>query len=329
MAEHPSPLLEVSGLTTVFHGEEGTARAVDGVGFRLDRGETLGIVGESGCGKSVTALSLLRLLPRPAGEIIAGEVTLEGRDLLREPASVMPRVRGDRISMIFQEPMTALNPVFTVGRQLVETYRLHYTGMSAAEAGERAVRLLGELGIPEPAQRFTEYPHQLSGGMRQRVLIAIALACEPDVLIADEPTTALDVTIQNQILDLMRSMRDEKGTAIIFITHDLGVVAQMCDRVMVMYGGQIMESAPVDQLFHQPRHPYTRGLLSSIPTLDSDPARPLPEIPGMVPDLHRFPEGCRFRNRCAYAAAVCKEPVAVTSAGAGHPVRCARWEETL
>ncbi|HKA42354.1 MAG TPA: ABC transporter ATP-binding protein [Burkholderiales bacterium] len=321
------PLLEVEGLKTYFYTRDGVVRAVDGVSFAVYPGETLAIVGESGCGKSVTSLSILRLIASPPGRIIAGRITFEGRDLPSLTEEEMRKVRGNEISMIFQEPMTSLNPVLTVGRQIAEALTLH-RALSRTEAMERAVELVKLVNIPEPARRVTQYPHQLSGGTRQRVMIAMALACNPRLLIADEPTTALDVTIQAQILDLMRNLKARTGTAIVLITHDLGVVAEMAQRVLVMYAGRKVEEAPVGALFAQPHHPYTRGLLASIPRLGAGGGamrRRLAEIPGVVPSLQEETRGCVFAPRCAYATQRClKEYPPLERKGAGHLVAC--WE---
>ena len=289
------PLLEVKGLRTSFFTRDGVVRAVDGIDFSVDRGEIMGLVGESGCGKSVTSLSILRLVG-PPGRIEGGEVVFDGRDLLRLSNAQMREIRGNRISMIFQQPTSSLNPVWDVGRQIAEVLELH-RHMKGRAARARALDLLRMVGIPDPARRLAAYPHELSGGMAQRIMIAMALACEPDLLIADEPTTALDVTIQAQILDLMRNLRDETGTAIILITHDLGIVAEMCDRVAVMYAGEIVEQTDVVSLFRDPRHPYTRGLIGSIPVV-GDVRDELAVIPGNVPNLIDLPKGCRFAPRC-------------------------------
>ena len=317
-------LLEVENLQTHFRTSDGINRAVDGVSFGLAAGETLAIVGESGCGKSVTAMSLMRLIAMPPGKI-AGRITFEGRDLLGVSEREMRQIRGNEISMIFQEPMTSLNPVLSVGRQLGETLRLHQ-GLSAADATARAVEMLKLVGIPEPERRVTEYPHQLSGGMRQRVMIAIALACNPKLLIADEPTTALDVTIQAQILDLMRDLKKRIGAAIILITHDLGVVAEVAERVMVMYAGRKVEEAPVRDLYRSPRHPYTRGLLGSVPKLGSSVSgheERLAEIPGLVPSLKTRIEGCVFASRCGSATDLCRKVApALETKAARHIVAC-------
>jgi peptide/nickel transport system ATP-binding protein len=297
-------LLEVKGLRTHFASERGEVRAVDGIDLRLERGRTLGIVGESGCGKSVTALSIMGLVPQPPGRIAGGEVLLEGEDLLKAPAGRLRDLRGDKLSMIFQEPMTSLNPAFAVGDQIAEAI-LRHKEVSKSEAQSQAIQMLRKVRIPSPEARATEYPHQLSGGMRQRVMIAMALACNPALLIADEPTTALDVTIQAQILELMRALREELGTAIILITHDLGVVAEFADDVIVMYAGRVIERAPVPRLFAEPQHPYTVGLLGSIPRLDLEQER-LSAIEGFVPDAAAMPEGCRFHPRCPFAIDRCR-----------------------
>jgi peptide/nickel transport system ATP-binding protein len=289
------PLLEVSGLYTSFHTRDGVVRAVDGIDFHVDRGEIMGLVGESGCGKSVTSLSIMRLIAKP-GRIEAGTVVFDGTDLLKISNEEMRHYRGERISMIFQQPTSSLNPVWDVGTQIEEVLRIH-RGMRGKAAEARALDLLKMVGIPDPKRRLDSYPHEMSGGMAQRIMIAMALACEPELLIADEPTTALDVTIQAQILDLMRNLRDETGTAIILITHDLGVVAEMCDRVAVMYAGEIVEQTDVVSLFRNPLHPYTRGLIGSIPVV-GDLREELAVIPGNVPNLIDLPAGCRFAPRC-------------------------------
>jgi peptide/nickel transport system ATP-binding protein len=300
-------LLEVRNLQTHFRTPDGINRAVDGVSFDVEAGQTLAVVGESGCGKSVTAMSILRLIPEPPGKI-AGSITFQGRDLLDLTDAEMRKIRGDDIAMVFQEPMTSLNPVLTVGRQIAETIRLHQ-GLDRKAADKRTAEMLALVGIPEPARRMREYPHQLSGGMRQRVMIAIALACSPKLLIADEPTTALDVTIQAQILELMQDLKRRVGAAIMLITHDLGVVAEVAEHVIVMYAGRKVEEAPVRELFQQPRHPYTRGLLGAVPKLGSslvgEMAR-LAEIPGIVPNLKQRLSGCVFAERCASATELCR-----------------------
>ena len=290
-----TPLLEVKGLRTSFYTRDGVVRAVDGIDFHVDRGEIMGLVGESGCGKSVTSLSLLRLIPSP-GRIEAGQIIFDGRNLLDLSGEEMRKIRGDRISMIFQQPTSSLNPVWDVGRQIAEVLELH-RNMKGKAARARALDLLKMVGIPDPQRRLDSYPHEMSGGMAQRVMIAMALACEPELLIADEPTTALDVTIQAQILDLIRGLREQTGTAVILITHDLGVVAEMCDRVAVMYAGEIVEQADTIPLFREPRHPYTRGLINSIPVL-GETRDDLMVIPGNVPNLIDLPPACRFAPRC-------------------------------
>jgi len=319
------PLLEVEQLQTHFGTADGVVRAVEGLSFHIDAGETLAIVGESGCGKSVTSMSILRLIQEPPGRI-AGQVRFMGRDLLRLPEAEMRKLRGNDISMIFQEPMTSLNPVLTIGRQIGETLRLHQ-GMNAGQAEARAVEMLTLVGIPAPGRRVREYPHQLSGGMRQRVMIAMALACNPKLLIADEPTTALDVTIQAQILDLMRDLQSRLGSAIMLITHDLGVVAEMAQRVVVMYAGRKVEEATARELFANPQHPYTRGLLGAVPRLGSSlstAARSkLAEIPGLVPSLRKPIVGCAFAGRCGSATDVCRSVApAVEQKRPGHSVAC-------
>jgi oligopeptide/dipeptide ABC transporter ATP-binding protein len=316
-------LLQVRNLKTYFDSDVGIIRAVDGVDFSVKRGDVLGLVGESGCGKSVTSLSIMRLIPQPPGRIVDGEIRLEGQDLLRLSSADMRRIRGNRMSMIFQEPMTSLNPVYTIGNQLCEPLELHQA-LSRSEALARARDMLDLVRIPEAARRLREYPHQLSGGMRQRVMIAMALACNPALLIADEPTTALDVTIQAQILELMKQLQRELGTAIILITHDLGVIAEMAQRVAVMYTGRIVEYGDVMEVFHHPRHPYTQGLLRSIPRLDSDEdLEELPAIPGTVPNLLRLPPGCPFQNRCPEVRDDCRTGVPpLLDIGQGHLVRC-------
>jgi oligopeptide/dipeptide ABC transporter ATP-binding protein len=300
-----SLVLEVRDLVTAFHTDEGVVRAADGVSFAVRDGKTLGIVGESGCGKSVTSLSILRLIPDPPGRIEAGRILFGGVDLLSLPEAEMRAVRGNRIAMIFQEPMSSLNPVYTVGEQIMEAILLHKKG-SKKEARGRAIEMLRLVGIPAPEERIDAYPHELSGGMRQRVMIAMALSCDPELLIADEPTTALDVTIQAQILDLLRRLKDELGMSIVFITHDLGVVAEFVDEVVVMYAGKVVERASTEALFADPLHPYTRGLLASVPGfLGNEDRERLPTIPGVVPDLRALPAGCRFRERCALAEEGC------------------------
>ncbi|WP_322800876.1 ABC transporter ATP-binding protein [Thermoflexus sp.] len=300
------PLLDVRNLEVRFFTRDGVVHAVNGVSFQLHEGETLGIVGESGSGKSVTMLSILRLIPQPPGRITKGEVLFQGVDLLKLDEADIRRIRGSKIAMVFQDPMTSLNPVLTIGRQITEVLETHLN-MSPHEARQRAIELLQMVGIPNAAERLNDYPHQFSGGMRQRVMIAMALACHPQILIADEPTTALDVTIQAQIIDLVKRLRDELGMAIIWITHDLGVVAGLAHRVAVMYAGYIVEEAPVLELYHNPRHPYTLGLLGSLPRLDRRERRRLVSIDGMPPDLLELPSGCPFAPRCPYAFDRCWE----------------------
>ncbi len=322
-----APLLSVRQLAVGFETDDGLLRAVDNVSFEIAPGRTLGLVGESGCGKSVTALSLMRLLPQPAGKILGGEILFEGRNLLTLPLSEMHRIRGARIGMVFQEPMTALNPVHTIGRQLSEVYRTH-EDISKAEAWRRSVAMLARVGLPSPELRAAEYPHHLSGGMRQRVVIAMALALHPRLLIADEPTTALDVTIQAQILDLIKDLQRELGMAVLLITHDLGVIAETCDDVAVMYAGRIAEQAPVAELFAHPCHPYTRGLLASIPRLSTPRKTRLPVIEGMVPGLRDLPPGCRFQNRCPHRQERCAASApTLESVSPGHDAACFRWRE--
>ena len=317
------PLLEVRDLVTEFRTDGGTVRAVDGVSFEVGRRATVGIVGESGCGKSVTALSIMGLVPNPPGRIAGGSIRFEGRELVGAPARQLQDLRGNGMAMIFQEPMTSLNPAFTIGDQIVEGV-LRHQQLTRAQARERALEVLRQVRIPAPEQRFDEHPHKLSGGMRQRAMIAMALACGPQLLIADEPTTALDVTIQAQILDLMRGLRRDTGTAIILITHDLGVVAEMADDVAVMYAGQIVERAPVEALFARPEHPYTVGLLGSIPKIDHKRER-LPSIEGRVPDMAHPPEGCRFAARCPFVEPACRAAVPpLVEVTPGHLSRCRR-----
>ena len=310
-------LLEVENLQTHFRTDDGTVRAVDGVTFSVDRGETLGIVGESGSGKSVTNLSLLRLIPEPPGKIVGGQARFDGRDLLTMSEPELRQIRGHKVAMIFQDPMTSLNPFLTVADQLMEVTRLHL-GYSREQAYKHAIEMLERVGIPAADRRVNDYPHQFSGGMRQRVMIAMALSCEPDVLIADEPTTALDVTIQAQILDLMKDLQREKGTAIIMVTHDLGVIANICQRVNVMYAGRIVEEAPVHELFEQPLHPYTMGLLHSVPRLDETKREHLDPIEGQPPDLTQLPSGCAFAPRCRWAEQKCQQQVPPLFQAGGH-----------
>jgi len=315
-------LLELRRLSVSFATDDGTVRAVDGIDLALQSGRTLGLVGESGCGKSVTSLAVMGLLP-PENSQVSGEVHFEGRDLLKIPVSELRDLRGARLAMIFQEPMTSLNPSYTIGNQIIEAIQRHQ-GLGAAEARARAIAVLRLVRIPSPERRVDDYPHKLSGGMRQRAMIAMALACGPKLLIADEPTTALDVTIQAQILDLMRGLRRDTGTAIILITHDLGVVAEMADDVAVMYAGQIVERARVEALFARPEHPYTVGLLGSIPKLDQKRER-LPSIEGRVPDMAHPPAGCRFAARCPFVEPACREAVPpLVEVAPGHLTRCRR-----
>lgn len=315
-------LLEVIGLRTQFHTIDGIVRAVNGVSFSLNAGETLGIVGESGCGKTVTALSIVGLVPRPPGEIVSGQVLFQGRDLLSVGAQEMCEIRGAKIGVIFQDPMTSLNPVLTVGEQIAETIELHM-GLEPDETKKRTVELLRIVGIPEAEDRIGDYPHQFSGGMRQRAMIAMALSCDPYLLVADEPTTALDVTIQAQMLDLVKRLQRERGLSILWITHDLGIIAGLADRVLVMYAGYVVESAAVTDLYRDPRHPYTLGLLASVPRLDDDTRKPLTPILGAPPDQVNLPQGCPFHPRCYYAVYRCSqtmpEPRKVEN---GHMVAC-------
>ena len=318
----PDFILDVQGLETTFRTPAGVVHAVNGVSFGLNEGETLGVVGESGCGKSVTMLSLLRLIPSPPGQIANGRALFLGRDLLRLSNDEMRHIRGAQISMIFQDPMTSLNPVLTVGLQLEEPLMLHL-GMTREQARVRAAELLGMVGIPRAKDRLGDYPHQFSGGMRQRVMIAMALSCSPQIVIADEPTTALDVTIQAQIMDLVRRLRDELGMAIIWITHDLGVVAGLAQRVLVMYGGFIIEEAPVKELFANPQHPYTLGLLGSLPRVDERGYQRLVSIDGLPPVLYEKPNYCPFAPRCVYAIERCwNENPSLVEVSPGHKVAC-------
>ncbi|HEY9898846.1 MAG TPA: ABC transporter ATP-binding protein [Pantanalinema sp.] len=313
-------LLKVSGLQTHFTTEEGIVKAVDGVDFEVQKGQILGIVGESGCGKSITSLSIMRLVAGPQGKIVGGSILFKGQNLLGLTEAEMREIRGNRISLISQDPMTSLNPVLTVGEQIMEAIVLHQK-VDRATARKRAVEALEAVGIPGAASRVDDYPHQFSGGMRQRVIIAMALSCEPELLIADEPTTALDVTIQAQILDLMRDIRTKRGAAVVLITHDLGVVAEMCDHVAVMYAGKVVEYADVNTLFKNPKHPYTQGLLNSTPRLGSKQDR-LEPIEGQPPALSRLPQGCSFGPRCKHYVAKCREIPLLETVEAGHQVRC-------
>jgi oligopeptide/dipeptide ABC transporter ATP-binding protein len=322
-------LLNISGLQTYFYTEEGVSKAVDGVDYYVKKGETLGVVGESGCGKSVTALSIMQLIPQPPGKLVGGDITFEGKSLLGLSNQEMRKIRGNKISMIFQEPMTSLNPVFTIGNQISEAIQLHQ-GLSKKEALNRSIEMLKLVGIPSPEQRVKEYPHQLSGGMRQRAMIAMALSCNPSLLIADEPTTALDVTIQAQILDLMAGLKEEFDTAIILITHDLGVVAETVARVSVMYAGKIVEEADVYNIFENPLHPYTVGLLKSIPRIDLSAVKKqrLQEIAGVVPRPSQLPNGCLFNPRCPQVMDICRNrlPELKPYETENHNVRCWLYE---
>lgn len=321
-----TPLLEVRSLTTRFFTEDGVVRAVEDVSLEIFPGEILSLVGESGCGKSVTGLSLLRLIPIPPGKIAGGEILFEGRDLLRLDEREMERVRGNAISMIFQEPMTSLNPVFTIGNQIMEVLQLHQN-LNKREARRKAIEMLDRVRIPFPEVRIDSYPHQLSGGMRQRAMIAMALSCQPKLLIADEPTTALDVTIQAQVLRLLREIQREMGMAVMLITHDLGVVSEIADRVAVMYAGRIVESGPIEAIFGEMRHPYTRGLLESIPLLEEKKRR-LNAIPGQVPNPMNLPSGCKFHPRCYLMIEDCqREEPPLFQVNGNHFSRCIRWRE--
>ncbi len=320
-------LLEVNNLTTHFFTQDGVVKAVDGITYDLEEGEVLGVVGESGCGKSVHALSIMRLVPSPPGRTVAGEVVFEGEDLLHMDDAEMRHIRGNRIAMVFQEPMTSLNPVLTIGRQLTETLELHQ-GMSRQQASVRAAELLSTVGIPDADRRLVDYPHQFSGGMRQRVMIAMALSCNPKLIIADEPTTALDVTIQAQILELMQDLARDFGTAMIIITHNLGVVARYADNVNVMYAGKIIETGSAEEIYHNPKHPYTLALLNSVPRLDANERIRLDAIEGLPPDLVNLPEGCSFAPRCKFVFEQCLDetPVLVET-NAGHTSACWRHKE--
>ncbi len=319
-----TPILDVQGLCTSFFTDEGVVHAIDKVSFSLRKGETLGIVGESGSGKTVTSKTLMRIIPSPPGKITGGKVLFHGEDLVAATDKRMQQIRGNKIAMIFQEPMSALNPVFTVGWQIDESLRLHQKQLSKAERAKRVLEMLKKVKIPSPERRLKEYPHQLSGGMRQRVMIAMALACNPEILIADEPTTALDVTIQAQVLRLIGDLKTELGTAVILITHDLGVVAEVCDRVLVMYAGQVVEEASIDDIFHKPSHPYTRALLRSIPKRGKRVAgATFATIEGMVPDIKNLPKGCRFQGRCDIEHDRCRqEEPELVQVSAGQSSRC-------
>jgi oligopeptide/dipeptide ABC transporter ATP-binding protein len=318
-------LLEVKNLRTTFRTEDGLVTAVNGLSYAIEAGSTLGIVGESGSGKSVNALSIMRLIQKP-GKIEAGEILLNGENLLTKSESEMRHIRGNEIAMIFQDPMTSLNPVLTVGEQIAEAVELHL-GLNKRDAMTKTIDMLKLVRIPAPEQRVKDYPHQFSGGMRQRVMIAMALSCEPKVLIADEPTTALDVTIQAQIIELMKEMQDRTDAAIIMITHDLGVVAEVCENVLVMYGGNMVEYGTAIQIFDDPKMPYTQGLLSSLPRVDADKRERLVPIKGQPPNLLRLPPGCAFAPRCAYRMAICDEPVPLYDFGDGHVARCYLYDE--
>ncbi len=321
-----TPLLSVRDLRTYFYTDDGVVRAVDGVSYDVYPGEIVGLVGESGCGKTVSALSILRLIPQPPGKIVSGEIWFEGQDLLKLDDEGIRQIRGNKIGIVFQEPMTSLNPVLTVGRQLTEPLEVHL-GMSRDAARRRAIELLEMVGIPEPDKRIDNYPHQFSGGMRQRVMIAMALACNPRLLLADEPTTALDVTIQAQILELMTRLTRELGAAVIIITHNLGVVARYANRVNVMYAGKIVESATAQELYHRPRHPYTLGLLRSVPRLDQPRKAKLDPIEGFPPDLVHMPTGCAFQPRCRFATERCKvEAPPLMPVGEDHLSACWEWQ---
>jgi oligopeptide transport system ATP-binding protein len=321
-----APLLQVKDLKTYFFTDDGVVRAVDGVTYDIQIGEIMGLVGESGCGKTVSALSILRLIPNPPGRIIAGEILFEGEDLLKTDDEEIRNIRGHRIAMIFQEPMTSLNPVLTIGRQITESLELHLK-MDRASATRRAIELMEMVGIPEAKTRIHDYPHQFSGGMRQRVMIAMALSCNPKLLLADEPTTALDVTIQAQILELLTKLTRDLGTAVIIITHNLGVVARYADRVYVMYAGKIVETAAARELYGNPRHPYTLGLLKSVPRLDQTRKDRLEPIEGFPPDLIHMPEGCSFRPRCKYAVARCqREEPPLQPVTSAHQAACWEWQ---
>jgi peptide/nickel transport system ATP-binding protein len=316
-------VLSVEDLVTEFQTDDGTVRVLDGVSFQVPKGKTIGIVGESGCGKSVTAMSIMGLLPKPYGNVVSGCIFYDETDLTQLSTETLYEMRGNRISMIFQDPMTALNPVHTIGKQINEVLELHRSDLDKKQRLAYSIEMLEKVGMPSPEARLHEYPHNLSGGMRQRVMIAIALACEPDILICDEPTTALDVTIQAQILELMKNLQDETGMSIIFITHDLGVVAEICDEVVVMYAGRVAEQAGIFELFDNPTHPYTKGLMSSMPSLRLQPKTELETIQGTVPSLSDMPSGCRFSTRCKYKQDKCESEVPVMSeVGLLHQVSC-------
>ena len=322
-------LLEVKDLKTDFYTDEGVVRSVDGVSFSVAKGETLGVVGESGCGKSITSMSIMQLIEKP-GKIINGEIIFKGEDLLKKSTEEMRKIRGKEIAMIFQEPMTSLNPVYTIGQQITEALLIH-EDITKEEAHDRAVKMLELVKIPDAERRMKSYPHEFSGGMRQRVMIAMALSCRPEYLICDEPTTALDVTIQAQILDLINELKEKTGTSVMMITHDLGVISEVADNVMVMYAGQVVEYADVHTIFENPEHPYTVGLMKCIPQLDGDAEQKLFTIKGMVPNFNEMPKGCRFCPRCPYAKDICRERIPDLVEHDGHQVRCFKytdeWEE--
>ena len=324
-------ILEVKHLKTYFHTDAGLSKAVNDVSFSVEKGKTLGIVGESGCGKSITSLSIMGLVEIPPGKIAGGEIIFEGEDLLKKNEEEMSKIRGKKIAMIFQEPMTSLNPVFTIGQQITEALMLHEK-LTKKEARERGIEMLKMVKIPLAEKRFDEYPHQLSGGMRQRVMIAMALCCNPDLLICDEPTTALDVTIQAQILDLINELKEKTGTSVMMITHDLGVIAEVADDVMVMYAGKVVEHPTCDQIFERPMHPYTYGLMNCIPKLDDDDTKRLSVIEGMVPSFDDMPKGCAFCPRCPEAMDICREKMPKLAEAEGRRVRCFKytqeWEES-
>lgn len=323
-------ILEVQNLKTYFRTEAGLVKAVNDVSFSIEKGKTLGIVGESGCGKSITSLSIMGLVETPPGEIAGGRILFGGENLLEKNEDQMRKIRGNKIAMIFQEPMTSLNPVFTIGQQIMEAILLHEK-MTKQEARKKGIEMLKLVKIPLPEKRFDEYPHQLSGGMRQRVMIAMALCCNPELLICDEPTTALDVTIQAQILDLINELKNKTGTSVMMITHDLGVIAEVADEVMVMYAGKVVEHASCDQIFEQAMHPYTDGLMKCIPKLDDDDTEELSVIEGMVPSFDEMPKGCAFSPRCPYARELCRKSMPELIEASGRKVRCFRytkeWEE--
>jgi oligopeptide/dipeptide ABC transporter ATP-binding protein len=320
------PLLEVKNLRTTFRTEDGVVTAVNGLSYSLEAGSTLGIVGESGSGKSVNALSIMRLIQRPGAIDPSSQILLSGENLLKKSEAEMRKIRGNKIAMIFQDPMTSLNPVLTVGEQISEAVQLHL-GYNKKDAIDKTIEMFKKVRIPAPEKRVNEYPHQFSGGMRQRVMIAMALSCDPQLLIADEPTTALDVTIQAQILELMNEMQQETGAAIIMITHDLGIVAEVCKNVLVMYGGNMVEYGTAEQIFDSPKMPYTQGLLASLPRLDISERKRLEPIPGQPPNLLRLPPGCAFASRCRYRMPICDEPVPTYDFGAGHVARCFLYDE--